>query len=112
MTVDKRDAIQISGDTEDVELKGFEGIELDKELEQGEDVIEKREEKGWIGAKFVQGLKHNTWVVIPSFVQNGLNQNVKMDHKKNVHRSLQTMQLLPMYRCKYTSEADIESSGL
>ena len=35
-----------------------------------------------------------------------------MDHKKKFHRSLQTMQLLPMYRCKYTSKADIKSRGL
>ena len=28
-------------------------------------------EKGWINASFLQGLKHNKWVVIPSNVQNG-----------------------------------------
>ena len=37
---------------------------------------------------------------------------MKMDYKKMFHRSLQTMQLLPMCRCKYTSKADIESRGL
>ena len=68
--------------------------------------------KGWIDATFFQGLNHKKWVVILSFIQNGLTQNKKMDHKKTFHRSLQTMQQLPMYRCKYTSEADIESRGL
>ena len=48
-------------------------------------------------------LRHNKWDVIPSFVQNDLTQNVKMDHKKKFHRSLQTMQLLTMYKCKYIS---------
>ena len=69
-------------------------------------------EKGWINASFLQGLKHNTWVAIPGFVQNGLTQNVKMDHKKKFHRSLQTMQLLLMYKCKYISKAEIESRDL
>ena len=37
-------------------------------------------EKGWINALFLMGLKHNTWVAIPGVFQNGLTQNVKMDH--------------------------------
>ena len=32
--------------------------------------------------------------------------------KKKFHRSLQTMQLLSMYRCKYTYKVEIESRGL
>ena len=36
---------------------------------------------------------------------------MKMDHKKKFHRSLQTMWLLPMYRCKYTCKVEIESRG-
>ena len=56
--------------------------------------------KGWIDATFLQELNSNKWVVIPSFVQNGLSQNVKMNHEKKFHRSLQTMQMLPMYKCK------------
>ena len=68
-------------------------------------------EKGWIDAKFLQGLNQNKWVVIPGFVQNGLTQHGKMDHKKKFHKSLQTMQLLPMYRCMYSSKDDIESRG-
>ena len=35
-----------------------------------------------------------------------------MDHKKKFHRSFQTIQLVPIYRCKYTSKAEIESRGL
>ena len=57
-------------------------------------------ENSWIDASFLEGLKHNTYVAIPGFVQNGLTQNVKMDHKKKFHRTLQTMQVLPMYTCK------------
>ena len=53
-------------------------------------------EKGWINESFLQGLKHNTWVSIPGFVQNGIAQYVQMYHKKKFHRSLQTMKLLPM----------------
>ena len=49
-------------------------------------------ENGWINAKCLQELKHNTWVAIPGFVQHGLTQNVKMDHKKKFRRYLQTMQ--------------------
>ena len=41
-----------------------------------------------------------------------LTQNVKMDDKKKFHRSLQNMQLQPMYRCKFISEAEIEFTGL
>ena len=52
------------------------------------------------------------FLVIPRFVQNGLTQNVKTDQKKKFHRSLQTLQLLPMCRCKYTSKADFEPRGL
>ena len=33
-------------------------------------------EKGWTNAEFVQGLRNNTWVAIPGFVQNGPTQNV------------------------------------
>ena len=62
-----------------------------------------------IDATFLQGLNHGKSVVIPSFVLNGLTQNVKIYCKKKFHRSLQTMQSLGMYRYKYTSEADIES---
>ena len=36
-------------------------------------------EKGWTDATFLQGLNHNKWVVIPSFVLKGLAQNLKMD---------------------------------
>ena len=50
--------------------------------------------------------------VIPGFFHNDLTQNMKMDYKKEFHRSIQTMQLLPMYRCKYTSKEHIESRGL
>ena len=69
-------------------------------------------EKGWINSSFLQGLRHNKWVVIPGFVQNGLTQTMKMDQKKMFHRNLQTMQLLPMYECKYTSKANMEYRGL
>ena len=69
-------------------------------------------EKGLIDVVFLQGLMHNKRIEIPDFVQNGLAQNVKMNRKKTFHRSLQTMQLLLMYRCKYTSIAHIESRGL
>ena len=65
--------------------------------------------KHWIDATFLQGLNHNKWIVIPSFFHKGLTENVKMDHKKKFHRSLQTIQLLPMYRYKKTSNEDIES---
>ena len=68
-------------------------------------------EKGWIDASFLEGLKHNAWVVIQGFVQNCLTQNVKMVYKNNFDKSLYTMQLLPMYRCKYTSKAVIKSRG-
>ena len=51
--------------------------------------------KGWIDALFLQVLKHNTWVSIPVFVWNGLTQNVKMDHKKKFHGSLQNAQFFP-----------------
>ena len=44
VAADKREKMQISGDAEDVELNGVKRIKIDKELEQGEDVIEKREE--------------------------------------------------------------------
>ena len=57
-------------------------------------------------------MKHNTWFAIPGFVWDGLTQNVKMDNKMTYHRSLKTMQLLPMSRCKYTSKADMESRDL
>ena len=43
-------------------------------------------EKHWINATLVQGLRHNKWVVIPSFVLKGLTQNVKMDHKKKFQK--------------------------
>ena len=69
-------------------------------------------EKGWIDASFLDGLILNTWVAIPCFVHNGLTQNVKTDNTKKFHSCLKTMQLLPMYRCKYTSNAEIESSGM
>ena len=36
-------------------------------------------EKGWIDASFLQGLKHNTWVAIPGFAQNGLNRRSFME---------------------------------
>ena len=68
--------------------------------------------KGWIDATFLQRLNHNKSVVIPSFVLKCLTQNVKMDHEKKFHKSLQTMQLLPIYRCKYTSKAENEWRGL
>ena len=29
-------------------------------------------EKGWINETFLQGLRHNKWVVIPSFVLKGI----------------------------------------
>ena len=67
---------------------------------------------GWIDATFLQGLRNNKWVVIPSFVQSNLTKKMKIDHKKKFHRYLQTIQLLPMYRCKYIAKADIESRGL
>ena len=35
-----------------------------------------------------------------------------MDSKKKFHRSLKTLQLLPIYRYKYTSNTDIASRGL
>ena len=57
-------------------------------------------------------MKHNKWLVIPGFVQNDLTQNVNMVHKKKFCRDFMTVQLLPMYRCKYISKADIESRGL
>ena len=38
MTIDKREETKISGDAGNVELKGVEGVKLDKELEQEEDV--------------------------------------------------------------------------
>ena len=36
--------MQISGDAENIELKGVGGVKLNKELEQDIDVIEKRKE--------------------------------------------------------------------
>ena len=35
-----------------------------------------------------------------------------MDHKKKFYNSLEAMQLLSMFRCKYTFKADIESRGM
>ena len=46
------------------------------------------------------------------FVQNGLTQNVKMDHLKKLLQILQTKPMLTMYRCKYTSKAEIELRSL
>ena len=69
-------------------------------------------EKSWNDAMFLQGLKHNKWVIIPSYALKGLIQNVKVDHKKKFHKNLQIIQLLPMFRCKYTSKEDIESREL
>ena len=66
-------------------------------------------QKGWMDVCFLQRLNHSKWVVIPVFFPKGLAQNVKMDHNMKFHRSLQTMQLMPMFTCKYICKAVIES---
>ena len=59
---------------------------------------------------FCQESRHNKWIITPDDVLRGLAQDPKMDHKKKLHNSHQTLQLLPIFRCKFTAKADIESS--
>ena len=59
-------------------------------------------ENHWLDATVLQGLRCNKRVVIPSYVLKGLTQNMKLDYKNKFHESIQTTQLLPMFRCKYT----------
>ena len=51
---------------------------------------------------FSQGLKHNKGAFFPDDILRGLAQNGKMCHKKV------TLQLLSMFRCKYTTKPNIE----
>ena len=51
--------------------------------------------KGWINVSFLQGWKHNTWVAISGFDQQDLTQNVKINHRKKFHRSLQLSSCCP-----------------
>ena len=57
---------------------------------------------------FLQGFRHKTLALIPDGVLKGLDQNVKMDQRKQLHKSLQTLQLLPMLRSKNMFKADIK----
>ena len=61
-----------------------------------------------LDANFLKGLRHDNWGIIPNDVLRGLGQNANME--KKVHKSPQTLQLLPMFRCKYTIDIKVRGT--